>query len=148
MLKKILAAFVMLLCIGGVAFAGPDEDAVGRLLHATFDKPDAQLVVDPIVVNAGYAIAGWTQGDMGGRALLQNKGGHWTLILCAGDGIKSAEALRHTGIAPVAADGLANALARAEQAVAPSRLAMFARFEGLLRMDEAGNHPPVPDHKH
>jgi hypothetical protein len=84
---------------------------------------------------------------MGGRALLQNKKGHWALILCAGDGIKTAEALRHAGIAADAATALAQALATAEQSVPTDRPAMFARFEGLVRMDEAGNHPPVNDHK-
>jgi hypothetical protein len=118
---------------------------VRDLLHSTFDKPEAKLAVAPVVATAGYAIAGWTQGEMGGRALLQNKHGRWTIILCAGDGIRSAEALQRAGIAPEAAGELAQALAKAEQAVPADRLAMFARFEGLLRMDEAGNHPPVHD---
>lgn len=148
MLKNLLAAFVVFWGLAGPAMAGPDEDAVRHLLHSTFDKPDAKLVVEPVVATAGYAIAGWTQGDMGGRALLQNRHGRWTLILCAGDGIKSAEALRHAGIAPDAANALAQALARTEQAVPAGRLAMFAQFEGLVRMDEAGNHPPVHHQKH
>jgi hypothetical protein len=101
-----------------------------------------------VVITAGYAIAGWTQDDMSGRALLQNKDGRWTLILCAGDGIKSAAALRHAGIAPDTASTLAQALAKAEQAVPADRLAMFAKFEGLMRMDDAGNHPPVHNQKH
>jgi hypothetical protein len=67
-------------------------------------------------------------------------------ILCAGDGIESAEALRQAGIAPDVAGVLSQALAKAEQAVPADRLAMFAKFEGLVRMDEAGNHPPVHDH--
>jgi hypothetical protein len=148
MLTKLLALLVALFALTGPAFAGPDEDAVRHLLHTTFDKPESRLIVEPVVVTAGYSIAGWTQGDMGGRALLQNKQGRWTLILCAGDGIRTAEALRHAGLAPDAAGALAQALTKAEQAVAPERLAMFARFEGLLRMDEAGNHPPVHHQKH
>jgi hypothetical protein len=147
-LMKLLAALVVLWSLAGSAIAGPDEDAVRDLLHSTFDKPEAKLVVEPVVAKAGYAIAGWTQGEMGGRALLQNKHGRWTIILCAGDGIRSAEALRHAGIAPGVADELAQALAQAEQAVPADRLAMFARFEGLLRMDEAGNHPPAHDRTH
>lgn len=148
MLIKPLAIVVALCVLAGRAVAGPDEDAVRHLLHSTFDKPEAKLVVEPVVVAAGYAIAGWTQGDMGGRALLRNKQGRWTLILCAGDGIKSAEALRHTGIEAATASVLANALVKAEEVLPPERLAKFSGFEGLLRMDEAGNHPPVDHQKH
>jgi hypothetical protein len=144
-LTKLLAALIMLWSLTGSAIAGPDEDAVRDLLHSSFDKPEAKLVVAPVVVATGYAIADWTQGETGGRALLRNKHGRWTIILCAGDGIRSAEALRHAGIAPDVAGELAEALAKAERAVPPDRLAMFARFEGLLRMDEAGNHPPAHD---
>lgn len=148
MSRIVLMTFVALCSVVGAAIAGPDEDAVRHLLHATFDKPEQKLVVDPVVVTAGYAIAGWTQGDMGGRALLQNKQGQWTVILCAGDGIKTADALRQAGLVPNAASALAQALAKAEQAIPAERLAAFSRFEGLLRMDEAGHHPPVHDTKH
>ena len=65
---KLLAALVLLWSLAGSAIAGPDEDAVRDLLHSTFDKPEAKLVVAPVVATAGYAIAGWTQGEMGGRA--------------------------------------------------------------------------------
>jgi hypothetical protein len=51
-------------------------------------------------------------------------------------------------MAPDVAGELAGALAKAERTVPADRLAMFARFEGLLRMDEAGNHPPVHDRPH
>jgi hypothetical protein len=147
-LTKLFVALVVFWSLAGSALAGPDEDAVRDLLHSTFDKPDAKLAVGPVVTTAGYAIAGWTQGETGGRALLRNKHGRWTIILCAGDGIRSAEALRHAGIAPHVADELAEALAKAEQTVPPDRLGMFARFEGLLRMDEADNHPPIHDRAH
>ena len=142
-LTKLLAAPIVLWSLAGSAIAGPDEDAVRDLLLSTFDKPEAKLDVAPVVALAGYAIA-----ETGGRALLRNKHGRWTIILCAGDEIRSDEALRHAGIAPDVANALAQALAKAEQTVPADRLAMFARFEGLLRMDEAGNHPPAHDRAH
>jgi hypothetical protein len=140
-LTKLFTVLIVLVGLAGSATAGPDEDAVRDLLHSTFDRPEAKLDVAPVVALAGYAIAGWTQGETGGRALLRNKRGRWTIILCAGDEIRNAEALRHAGIAPDLANALAQALAKAEQTVPVDRLAMFARFEGLLRMDEAGKHP-------
>ena len=39
-------------------------------MHGTFDRPDAKLTVAPVVVAGGHAVAGWTQGDMGGPQLL------------------------------------------------------------------------------
>ena len=148
MLRKSAFSLVALFGLTTAASAGANEDAVRHLLHATFDKPESRLVVDPVVVATEYAIAGWTQGDMGGRALLRGKEGRWTLILCAGDEIKTPEALRRVGLSAHAAVSLAQALAKAEQGMSAERLAMFARFEGLVHMDEAGNHPPVPQRKH
>jgi hypothetical protein len=148
MLRTAFTAFMVLCTFAGTAVAGPDEDAVRHLLHATFDKPDDRLVVDPVVVAVNYAIAGWTQGGTGGRALLRNAQGRWTLILCAGDGIRTAEALRQAGLPADAAATLAQMLARAEQAVPADRVAIFSRFEGLVRMDEAGDHPPAHHQQH
>jgi hypothetical protein len=70
-LTKLLAAPIVLWSLAGSAIAWPDEDAGRDLLHLTFDKPEAKLDVAPVVALAGYAIAGWTQGETGGRALLQ-----------------------------------------------------------------------------
>ena len=42
-------------------------------------------MVDPVVVEGDHAIAGWVQGDMGGRAHLRRKGHDWQLVLCSGD---------------------------------------------------------------
>ena len=37
-----------------------------------FNQPNNPLKINPIVVENDYAIAGWSQGDKGGRALLTN----------------------------------------------------------------------------
>jgi len=147
-IRIFVAAVMAAISLSAHVQAESEADQVRHLLHKTFDKPESRLVVDPVVVAEGYAIAGWSQGDMGGRALLQSKHGRWMLILCAGDGIKSAEALSSAGIPSSAATSLATGLAKAEEKIPPYRLALFSKFEGLIRMDEAGNHPPVHHHKH
>ena len=114
-----------------------NEAKIADLLHKNFDKPNTTLRVSPIVVAGDYAIAGWTQGDMGGRALLRNKHQEWTLILCAGDAIKTKDSLLKVGVADDDAAWLERDLAAAEAKLDSKELAMFSRFEGLVMMDDA-----------
>jgi hypothetical protein len=79
---------------------------------------------------------------MGGRALLRRNGHVWQLVLCSGDHIKSAEALEKIGLPVPNARALAARLAEAEKAVPKARLALFAKFDGIVMMDAAGQHPP------
>jgi hypothetical protein len=139
------AATLMLLLASPALAQTVDEAAISKLLHTTFDRPEAALTIAPVVVAGNHAIAGWTQGDMGGRALLRKKGQSWNLILCAGDGIKSREALAKIGIPIEDATALERELAAAEGKLPAQQVAMFSRFEGMLMMDGSGNHPPV-DH--
>jgi hypothetical protein len=92
------AAALLLLIAGPVFAQTADEAAISKLLHASFDRPDSRLTIAPVVVARGHAIAGWAQGEMGGRALLRKKGETWELVLCAGDGIKSRDALAKVGV--------------------------------------------------
>lgn len=124
------------------AVAGSDEDAIRHVLHDTFDRSDARLTVEPVVVASDYGIAGWTQGDMGGRALLRRKSSEWVIVLCSGDALKSADALTKAAVPPATASVLAQELARAEAGLEPKIVAQFSRFEGLVMMDETGQHPP------
>lgn len=112
-------------------------------MHATWDRPNAPLDVGPIVVQDDYAIAGWTQGAMGGRALLRREQGSWNTILCAGDGIGDVEGLEAIGLPIGQAEALADRLAQAETQVSPERLAMMASFRGIVRMSAGrGGHAP------
>jgi periplasmic copper chaperone A len=142
-IRSVIAAILGLLCTAPV-MAGPEEDSIRQLLFSAFDKPNSRLDVEPIVVAGDYAIAGWSQSDMGGRALLRRRQGAWSLILCSGDGIKSSEALRRAGVPSGDAVALSRRLAEAEHGVAQERLSLFAKFEGTLMMDASGGHPHSP----
>ena len=137
MLKALLVALVTVAMVP--ASASPDEDAVRGVLMTAFDKPEARLVVEPIVVSGGYAIADWTQVSTGGRALLRRGHHGWDLILCAGDELKNPDALRLAGLSTADAAGLAAALASSEVSLPRERLARLSSFEGIVRMGE-GNH--------
>lgn len=116
------------------SFATRDEAAIGELMRAMFDRPNAPLDASPIVVSGDYAIADWTQGEMGGRALLERQRGAWRLILCAGDGLRTENGLTALGVPAADAQALAHDLAAAERETSATRLAAMARFEGVVRM--------------
>jgi hypothetical protein len=91
------AAVLLLLVASPVLAQTADEAAISKL-HTTFDRPESRLTIAPVVLAGVHAIAGWAQGDMGGRALVRKKGESWELVLCAGDGIKSRDTLAKTGV--------------------------------------------------
>jgi len=125
-----------------------DTAAIQHLMMATFDRPDAPLMVEPVTVSGDIAVAGWAQGDMGGRALLRRKDGAWVLTLCSGDALKEAAALERFGLAPAEAEAMAAAVVAAEAGMDPAIVAKFASFDGVVMMGEDGSHPPAEGHGH
>ena len=117
-----------------------DAASIRALMASTWDKPDAKPIVDPVVINADYAVAGWTQGSRGGRALLRKNGNHWAVVLCSGDPLRHASVLIEASVPAVVAEHLARDLSAAERRLPPEQVALFATFEGVMRMDEAHEH--------
>lgn len=147
MIKTNLAAPFALLVLSSACVAAPvspDEASISQLLHGIFDKPQEPLSVEPIMVSGKHAIADWAQGELGGRALLRNDHGTWTIILCAEDGIKTRDALVKAGVPVADAESLEKDLARAEARLPPEKTAMFSRFEGVVMMNgDADQHTPA-----
>lgn len=140
MRKLLLALGLSLLWLGG-SLAEPQEAAAVRAsLKAMFEKPEMPLLVEPIAVAGGYALADWEQGEMGGRALLRKKTGQWEVLLCAGDEIREAKAMHSAGVPADLAATLSGELARAESGLSRGKLEKLSSFKGLVRMDQ-GQHP-------
>jgi hypothetical protein len=144
MTKNSLVSFigaVALMIFSTLAAADPktDAQAIEYSMKAQFDKPNAPLKVFPITVNGVYAVAGWMQGNKGGRALLKNEHGKWSIQVCSGDGLTKASTLEMTGMDKNAANKLAKAVAIAEKDLPPATLKLFASFEGMVNVQE-GNH--------
>lgn len=139
---------VQLACVTLSARAAdtPDEAGIRQVLMTTFDKPEARMQVEPIVVQAEHAVAGWIQGERGGRALMRKEGTGWSIVLCGGDGLKDPQALAMAGIEPEAARALVKRLNAAEASLTPAKRARFASFEGTVHMDAQGRHPAVGHH--
>lgn len=124
---------------------GSDRDAIVATMMATWDRPDAPLDAGPVAIEGDHAVADWTQGKTGGRALLKRTHGRWVTVLCAGDGIRSSEGLIEAGLGETQARALAESLARMEREVPAQRLALMASFRGIVRMDAHGvGHAPHP----
>lgn len=135
-----LVVFMMLVPASQSFADTPEQTAIMAVMHGMFDKPNVELVIGPVVVEGGFAVADWTQGDMGGRAFLRKDASRWTLVLCTGDEIRSAEALKASGVPAGTAERLASAIAEAEKGIPPARLKKFASFQGIVRMGEQTQH--------
>jgi len=135
------------LTLPALVFASPsqstDETGIRQIMMSTWDTPQTRLDIGPVVIKDKWAVAGWTQGGRGGRAFLtRNAHGQWQVSVCGGDGLKEASTLALTGMPVEAAQDLAQQVEKAETAIPAERRALFATFEGMLRMDGADNHPP------
>lgn len=124
----------------------PEAGAIRHALMAAFDTPEQRLVVEPVAVVGDHGVAGWTQGDIGGRALLRLKNGAWTIVLCAGDQLLDPQALIHAGLTEASAKQLVATTRDAERQTTPARVAMFSRFEGLVSMEDHSHAQPQPKH--
>ncbi|MFO1210982.1 MAG: copper uptake system-associated protein [Amaricoccus sp.] len=143
--RRLIAA-LLLAATPLAAVAEDDAGAIRHLMMATFDKPEAPLTVDPVTVQGDLAVAGWAQGDMGGRALLRREDGTWELSLCAGEALRDPAGLAGLGMSAAEAEALAAAVVAAEAPLDPALVAKFSSFEGVVTMSADGEHPPADGH--
>lgn len=115
--------------------------AIAALIKKTWEKPDQLITVEPVVFAGAHAVASWVQGARGGRALLKRDDQKaWSVVLCSGDGLKTADGMVSAGVPKDDAAALANDLALAEATVPQSQRALFSTF------DAAGDHAAHPHH--
>lgn len=104
--------------------------------EAHFGSPLAPIEIGPVVLSGDHAIADWTQGDFGRRALFERGSHGWMLLLCSGDSIRRAENLKRAGVPDFNARWIADHLAKAETRLPPQRLARMKRFTGTAHDHE------------
>lgn len=124
----------------GAAEGGSDTAAIAKIIKSTWETPEKRIDVSPVVQSHDYAVAGWVQGDRGGRALLKKADGRWSVLLCSGDGIRSAEGLSGAGLPANIANDLAGKLAREEARLPAGHVAKFSLFEAGVQ-DAPAHHP-------
>lgn len=137
----------MALLFGSVAQAQPAAPDVAKPIRAviskTYDQPGKPVKTDPVVVSGDHAVADWIQGNFGGRALLRREKDKWTIVLCAGDGLKQAQVLERAGVPQADARSIARKLADAEGRLPAERLKLFSLFgtEEGAKVQHERNHP-------
>lgn len=124
------------LLVGDAARAAPATDAsqIQTLMKGIWERPDSRLDIDPITVQGTHAVAGWTQGTHGGRALLRRVQGKWEVVLCSGDALLEEKFLQDAGVAAPDAKLLATRTRAAESRLSKEKVAQFSRFQGIVRM--------------
>ena len=143
--RAVFAASLALGLLPNLALAHDDEHEIIHVMKGMFDTPENPLSVEPVVVLGDNAIAGWVQGERGGRALLWRVDGQWKIRLCSGDGLKDPKLLESANISAADAATMASHLAAAEQKLDPAVLAKFSSFEGTMMIDAEAGHQ---GHKH
>ena len=124
-----LIAAAMLLP-GCIANPVVDESKVRTATEDHFGSELVPMEIGPVVLSGDHALADWTQGDYGGRAVFERNGGGWMLLLCSGDSIRRPENLIRAGVPAFNAGQIADGLARAEAALPAQRLGRMKRFVG------------------
>jgi len=140
--KKILVPVIifLLLIIKTSAFAGEQEDKITKLMMGVFDQPNNRLKVNPVIVEGDYAIAGWSQGDKGGRALLVSTNGKWSIQLCAGDSLKDEKFLKESGVDVKIISSILKKLATAEAKLDAITLKRFSEFKEIVYINSVQGH--------
>jgi hypothetical protein len=139
-LVRVTALAVTLLSAGIWAGESEDRQAVEHLMKHTWERPNAPLQVEPVTVEGDYAIAGWTQDERGGRALLRRTDGAWRVLICAGDGLLEETLLLDAGLDAGQAERLLARTREAERGLSAEHLARLALFGKPVRVDGEHGH--------
>jgi len=114
-----------------------DAASIVHLIKSTWEKPDSPLVVEPVVTVGDHGVAGWVQGERGGRALLRRQAGKWKVVACGGDAMKDASVLAQAGMQEKTARELARQIAVAESRIPVEQRQKFSLFGATVHMDSA-----------
>jgi hypothetical protein len=144
-LRQISLFIFAAICIVSNAIAHPQTEAesqekIQALISKTFDQPNLKVQTSPIVIEGKVAIADWTQGQKGGRALLRRKHADWEIIACGGAGFKDPSAIAAAGISKGIANNITAKLKTAESSLSPQKIKQLDSFDGVVTMRHGMQH--------
>ena len=116
------------------------QEKIKALISKTFDQPNLKVQTTPIVIEGKVAIADWTQGQKGGRALLRRKHADLEIIACGGAGFKDPSAIASAGISKEIANNITAKLKTAESSLFPQKIKQLDSFDGVVTMGHGIQH--------
>ncbi len=141
--RMLFIAAVSMFANFALADTGSDEKSIRHILLSTWDKPEAPLQINYVAVVSNHALAGWTQGTRGGRALMfKQASGEWMVQACGGDGLKEIKTLEQSDIASADAKALAERANVAEKTLPDTTRKLLSTF------DQQPAAMPAPHHHH
>jgi len=114
-----------------------DPQQVSQSIRSMFETPDNPIHLEPIVAVSTFAVAGWIQGERGGRALLRKRNGEWNVVLCSGDALTRADMLTNMGVPNDVAVRIATQVVEAESRMTAAQRKLLSSFGETVIMDEA-----------
>lgn len=139
---QMLCMMVALCPLTSSAGDSATHEQIRTVISNTYDKPEHKVETSPIAAIDDYAIADWTQGNRGGRALLHRSHGKWGIMACGADALKEVKSLTEAGIPQKTAEKLVSQLTLAEKSVHPNRLKLFSLFGTKNDPIQAKHHHP------
>jgi hypothetical protein len=105
-------------------------------------KADASQTLEIMfkIFEGMVAIADWTQGQKGGRALLRRKHADWEIIACGGAGFKDPGSITATGISREIASNITAKLNTAESSLSAQKIKQLDSFDGVVTMGHGMHH--------
>lgn len=125
-----------------------DEAQIQAVIGKTYDKPNNKVNTTPISIADDFAVADWTQGKRGGRALMKRINGNWEILACGNDGLKDTKSLVKAGMSERTASTIVKKLADLEKLEDPRRLAKFNLFGTPNDPINKNEDDPHKHHRH
>ena len=144
-LRQVSIFIFTVICLASNAIAHPQtevesQEKIKALISKTFDQPNLKVQTTPIVIEGKVAIADWTQGQKGGRALLRRKHADWEIIACGGAGFKDPSAIAAAGISKEIANNITEKLKMAEAKLPAQKIKQLDSFDGVVTMGHGMQH--------
>ena len=126
--KKILGVFFAL-THSQILLAAGSGDEVKQMLSQTFDKPNNPVTTEVVVVQGNYALADWTQGSKGGRALLVKTPESWKVLVCGGEGLTRVDNIKGARVPEKTAQSLVSQLVDNEKMLSNEKIKRINSFK-------------------
>lgn len=141
LIKSVLSALLLFfLDAHAQPILDTDQQKIVETIAKFYDREGNKVHTHPVVVEKNFAVADWTQGKTGGRALLKKSSNQWAITLCAGDGLKDIDFLNQAGVPRDQAFALVKKLEKAERGITAERIKQFSLFSAAVQPSDASSH--------